>query len=462
MSADTPDQPRPRHGPESDSDQHPHPTEPAPRPAEPSVGAARVARSRPVPPRRRGRAPLPVAAAVAAGWAALLSYLPVVAILSVVRFAEDDRGFAHALQLGLASWLLGHGVPLTTSAGPMGLTPLALTLLAGWRVARAGVHVSRAIGARHRGTPGQALAAAGSVGLGYGLIGLLAAILLADGQPVVSPIDAGARLTIFGTLAALVGALPATGVLAGLLDQLPTVLRDATRTGLVAALLVLAAGAGAAGLAVATGGGEASDMLGAYRTGVAGQAGLTLICLGYAPNAAVWAASYLLGPGFAVGTDSVVRITEVSVGALPAVPIFAGLPHGPVEGIGVGLLAVPLIAGMTAGWLLARHARRHTRRERIPLAWSSLLLAALLAGPVAGVTLGVTALVSSGPLGSGRLAEIGPTSWQVAAVGTAVLAIGTLGGAAASHALTLGAPPKRGGRPVTSRAGGRPGQPGSR
>ena len=448
MSADTPEKPRPRHPPESDADRTPHAGEPGPRTASPGprtgepgsrtpdqrpgereprtggqpsrtdAAAQRSARTpgpRSAPARRRGRAPLPVAAAVAASWAALVSYLPVAVILGVVRFAEDDRGLAGALQLGLASWLLGHGVPLTTVTGPMGLTPLALTLLAGWRVARAGVHVSRAIGERHRGTPGQVLTVAASVGTGYGLLGLLAALLLADGAPAVPPVEAGIRLAIFGTLAALLGALPATGVLTLLLDQVPAVLRDALRTGLVAALLVLAAGAGATGLAVATGGGEASDMLGAYRTGVAGQAGLTLICLGYAPNAAIWATSYLLGPGFAVGADTVVRITEVSVGALPAVPLFAGLPRGPVEGVGVALLAVPLLAGMTAGWLLARHARRAVRRERTPPSWSSLLLAAVLAGPVAGGTLGVVASVSGGPLGSGRLAEIGPTSWQVAA-----------------------------------------------
>ncbi|MFC5945384.1 DUF6350 family protein, partial [Micromonospora harpali] len=131
-------------------------------------------------------------------------------------------------------------------------------------------------------------------------------------------------------------------------------LRDGVRTGLVAGLLLLGAVAGAAGLAVATGGGDAADMIGAYRTGVAGQAGITLVSLAYAPNATIWSVSYLLGPGFAVGVDTAVRTSEVSVGALPAVPLLAGLPSGPVDGYGAGLLAVPVLAGMAAWWLLAR------------------------------------------------------------------------------------------------------------
>ena len=56
---------------------------------------------------------------------------------------------------------------------------------------------------------------------------------------------------------------------------------------MVAALLVLAAGAAAAGTAIALSGREASAMHPEYRTGPAGQVGLTLLCLAYAPDLAV-------------------------------------------------------------------------------------------------------------------------------------------------------------------------------
>ncbi|WP_406072778.1 DUF6350 family protein [Micromonospora sp. NBC_01638] len=390
----------------------------------------------------RGRAPLPVAAAVAAGWAALTSYLPVAIVLGLVHLGADSTTLTSTLRTALAGWLLGHGVPIHTESGPLGLAPLALTVLALWRLTRAGVHVSRAIGARDSRSPRRALLAAGAVGIAYALLGALAAVLVGTGGPNVSPVRAGATFAVVGTLAALVGATRITAVTRLLHARMPGPVRDGIRAGLVAGLLLLGAGAGAAGLAVATGGGDAADMIGAYRTGVAGQAGVTLVSVAYAPNAAIWSASYLLGPGFAVGTDTAVRTSEVSVGALPAVPLLAGLPRGPVDGFGALLLAVPVLAGMVAGWLLARRVARLAGPERAPQRWAELLAPAALAGPVAGVLLGVAAAVSGGSLGAGRLAQVGPVGWQVGAVAAGVIAVGALLGAAATRMLTRAPAPE--------------------
>ncbi|WFE51855.1 DUF6350 family protein [Micromonospora sp. WMMD1155] len=387
----------------------------------------------------RGRAPLPVAAGVAAGWAALTSYLPVAIVLGLVQLGTDSTTLTGTLRTALAGWLLGHGVPLHTDSGPLGLAPLALTVLALWRLSRAGVHVSRAIGARDTRSPRRAMVAAGAVGVAYALFGVLAAVLIGTGGPEVSAIRAGATFAVVGTFAALVGAVRITAVTRVLVARIPGPVRDGVRTGLVAGLLLLGAGAGAAGLAVATGGGDAADMIGAYRTGVAGQAGITLVSVAYAPNAAIWSTSYLLGPGFAVGTDTAVRTSEVSVGALPAVPLLAGLPRGPVDGLGALLLAVPVLVGMVAGWLLARRVARLAGPERAPQRWAEVLTPAVLAGPVAGVLLGLAAAISGGPLGAGRLAQVGPVGWQVGGVATAVIAVGALLGAAATRALTRSA-----------------------
>ncbi|MEV6374372.1 cell division protein PerM [Micromonospora musae] len=421
MSSDTPEQTR-RSGAVAAADERP---------------AGRAAGRRVPAPRSdgspRSRAPLAVAAAVAAVGAALTSYLPVAVVLGLAQLTEDAGSPTGALRAGLTGWLLGHGVPLRTDAGPIGLAPLALTALVVWRLARAGVHVSRATGARGGRSPRQALVSAGTVGAGYALLGVLAALLTGG---AAAPLRAGVSFALLGTLAALVGAVRITGVARLFAERAPAVLRDGVRTGLVAGLLLLASGAGAAGLAVATGGGDAADMIGAYRTGVAGQAGIILISLAYAPNAMIWSTSYLLGPGFAVGADTAVRTSEVSVGALPAVPLLAGLPRGPMDGLGAGLLAVPVLAGMAAGWLLARRVLRLAAEDRTPSGWGSLLGPAAIAGPVAGVLLGVAAALSGGPLGGGRLAEMGPVAWQVGAVTTAVVAASALLGAAATRVLT--------------------------
>ncbi|MFE9653691.1 DUF6350 family protein [Micromonospora sp. NPDC006431] len=422
------------------------------RPAAGVAGGARpTGRARPAPrvpaPRSgegsRGRAPLPVAAGVAAGWAAVTSWLPVTLVLGLAQLSADAGSLPGALRVGAAGWLLGHGVPLGTSAGPLGLAPLALTALAVWRLTRAGVHVSRAIGARGGRSPRQALTAAVAVGIGYALLGAVAAIAVSAGGPQVSPVRAAVTFWIFGTGCALVGAARTTAVSVLLARRSPPPLRDGVRTGLVAGLLLLAAGAGAAGLSVATGGGDAADMIGAYRTGVAGQAGITLVSLAYAPNATVWSASYLLGPGFAVGSGTAVQVREVSLGALPAVPLLAGLPRGPMDGAGAGLLAVPVLAGMAAGWLLARRLLRAATDGRATVGWPALLVPAALAGPVAGALLGLAAALSGGPLGGGRLGEIGPVWWQVAGVATLVVAAGALLGAAATKTLAPTPTPSR-------------------
>lgn len=386
---------------------------------------------------------------MAAGWAAILSYLPIVLVMILAQVPGGSGTVGGAVRTSLAGWLLAHGVPLGTSAGPLRLAPLALALLAAWRVTRAGVHVTRAIGARNGGSAGKAFAAAGAVGIGYGGLGALAALAVRDGAVGASPVRSGLTLAVFGGLMALAGALRTTGVLDNAVDRTPALIRDGIRTGGVAALLVLAAGAGAAGLAVAIGGGEASDLIRAYHTGVPGQAGITLVSLGYAPNVAVWAASYLLGPGFAVGTETTIRTTEVTLGALPAVPLLAGLPSGPVDGLGAALLAVPVLAGMVAGWLLARRVLRQALPERsdgrlrpgdtpapAAVAWRPLLAAAALGGPVAGALLTLAAVASGGPLGGARMAQIGPVGWQVGLVATLVVMIGALLGAAAKRAVS--------------------------
>jgi hypothetical protein len=421
MRSPTPDQ----HGPGADDDVDlaTRPTVRLPRPRRANTPGA--------------RAPLAVAAGAAAFVATVTTCLPVVFAVWLARVTEGG-GFGAlgaAAKAGAGGWLLAHGVPIGTSTGTLGLVPLGLSVFIAWRAARAGVHACRAVGARG-GTPRQVALVAGCVGLAYGLIGAATALALDGAGLHVSPIRTFLTLTVVGAAAALVGGLRSTGALRFVVPRVHPVLRDGVRTGVVAAALVAGAGAAAAGLAVAFGGGDAGALLGAYRTGVAGQAGITVVSLAYAPNAAVWTAAYLLGPGFAVGVDTTVRATEVTVGGLPALPLVAGIPHGPVGGLGAVFLAVPVVAAMVAGWLLARRApRMHAGDAQRRHSWAGLLSAAAFGGPVAGVVLGAAAMTSAGPLGDGRLAQIGPVGWQVAAVAAAVVAVGATAGAAATRVL---------------------------
>ena len=372
----------------------------------------------------RSHAPLPLAATVAAAAAAVVSLAPVVLVVTLLRISDGaGLGLSAPVRVATAGWLLAHGVPLQAGTGVIGAVPLAVAALAAWRLARAGVHVTRALGARGSGSWRRALAAAGATGLAYGAIGLLITAAAAGPGWWTEPVRAGATMALFAFLAASYGSLRTTGAAAALSARLPRVVREGARTGVVAALLVLAAGAATAGIAVAIGGGGAADTVAAYRTGVAGQAGLTLVCLAYAPNLAVWAAAYLLGPGFAIGAGTVVRSSEVVLGPLPALPVFAGLPDGPLPSVGAALLTVPTIAGFAGGWLLARRVRAAS--GRLP----GMLVGAVVAGVLAAALLGLAAVASGGPLGAGQLATTGPPAWQVALVAGALVTPGTLLGA---------------------------------
>src|SRR5690606_6956961 len=81
---------------------------------------------------RRG-APLPVAAAVAAVLAAVVSFLPVAAVVQLLVTAEVGPSGVAPVRVAVAAWLLGHGVPLATPDGPVSVPPLALSVLAAWR-----------------------------------------------------------------------------------------------------------------------------------------------------------------------------------------------------------------------------------------------------------------------------------------------------------------------------------------
>lgn len=388
------------------------------------------------PPAKR-RAPVLVAALVTTLWASTVSYgVTLAAVALATGTGGDGSRIRVVFRFATAGWLLAHGVPLSTQGGPVRLMPLVITMLAAWRILRAGVHTARAIGARRSGSLRQVAVAGGAVALVCGLLGLAAALAIRGPDLSVSPLRALEVLGGFGLVAGATGALIESGMARRGAEAVSVAVRDGVRTGAVAALLILGAGAATAGTAIAVSGASAADMLAAYHTGFAGQAGLTALCLAYAPNLATWAAAYLIGPGFAVGTGTIVSAARVQLGALPAIPVLVGLPSSAVAGPAALLLGVPVAGGMTAGWLLVRRRMRQAADREAPApTWSGLLGAAGLAGPVAGLALGLVAAVSGGSLGAGRLAVTGPVGWQVALIGGGVVMLGTLIATSATYIL---------------------------
>jgi Family of unknown function (DUF6350) len=153
--------------------------------------------------------------------------------------------------------------------------------------------------------------------------------------------------------------------------------------------------------------------------GLLGGITLTAGQLAFLPNVVIWAAAWILGPGFAIGTGSSVTPLGTSLGPVPAIPMLGALPTGDLSFGFLGLL-VPILAGYLIGAMLRPRLVRALGddfRQR----W--LCAAGAGAGIVAGILLGLLAAVSSGSAGPGRLVEVGPNPLFVGLV--AALEIGT-------------------------------------
>jgi hypothetical protein len=151
---------------------------------------------------------------------------------------------------------------------------------------------------------------------------------------------------------------------------------------------------------------EMTDIYGVLGPGLIGGTLLSVVAIAYVPNAAIWAASYAIGPGFAVGAGTSVAPSGVFVGMIPSFPPFAALPSpGPAPAISLLALAVPFAAGVVGGVLTIR-ALPSAVGEAAPL-WG------FVCGVLTGGVFGFLAALSGGPVGGQRMAVMGPSAWQV-------------------------------------------------
>jgi hypothetical protein len=335
-------------------------------------------------------------------------------------------GLGGVLRTAGLLWLVAHHVGFSIrSVGRIGLLPLGLVALPGALLAMAGRWVVRSGGVtrlRHVGYAAIALA------FPYAL--LAGAIAVASRTPVASP-SLWQAVTAAFLLALVAGGLGAARGLAPwsrLANLMPARPRSIVMGMLGCVAVLTSAGAILAGGSLAVHLSQVRAASNALAPGPGGALLLLLAQLAYIPNAIVWAISYMLGPGFAFGTGTVVAPTGSALGAVPAFPMLAALPsgsapHGPAW-LPVVMLALPYVAGVFGGIVTVRIAPT-PMLEAAPL-WG------FAAGTAAGLLAGLTAAFSGGPLGDGRLAAVGPSGLQVGLV--AVLEIGVTAALAAGGA----------------------------
>ncbi len=165
----------------------------------------------------------------------------------------------------------------------------------------------------------------------------------------------------------------------------------------------------------------AANVLSELRLSTGEMVVFVVISLLVLPNATLFSASYLLGPGFMVGADTLVSPSLVVTGALPAFPLLAALPDsGPVPGWTVWLIAVPPLAAAVGAALAQR--RRPTVR------WEEGALRGCAGGVVAGLLLGWLAMLAGGAVGPGRMRFVDPLTFDVLVHAITALGIGGLVG----------------------------------
>jgi hypothetical protein len=369
---------------------------------------------------------LAVAAATAGVWAAAMGLVIVVigVLLVWTTAAHSGSSVVDPVRGSAWLWLYAHFGALALPSGPLGLLPLGFTALPAALLWRAGAGLARTFAIRDRTS---AAVATTALVASYAGLATLLAVLTAGGGVRAVPLRAFAGSALIA-LAAGGGAVVRTAGVGAAVTGRVGPAPAAVLAGAAAGLLTLAAGAAllAAG-ALALSLSDAADLHRALHPGLVGGVALFVAGVAAVPNALLWAAAYVVGPGFAVGTDTVVSPFAVSVGPVPAFPLLAALPDGaPPAPAAALVLAVPLAAAVVTGRLVGR--RLGARDVR----W--VAGAAAVAGGTAGLLLGLAAGVAGGPLGAARLAAVGPSAWQVALAAGLELAVGAAGTVAAGHA----------------------------
>jgi len=380
----------------------------------------------------RHRRPL-VLVGTLGGAAAAGALLTICLGLGVVGWFLADAG-AHgqprdALQVGALAWLMAHGSGVTVAGVTVTAVPLLLTFAAGWLVWRFGHHVGDSVSGHgpdaDRISDGErdwtVLVATGAFAAGYLVVtGLTLALAGTPETAPSAPRALGWALLLsllVGGSAVAVGsgraAIWATVVPAHLRAAAATcaaIVRTYLLVSLVALLVALALDLGTAANVVSglqLSGGETTVYL-----------GLSTLLV---PNATLFSGAYLLGPGFAVGAQTLVSPTVVVTGPLPAFPLLAALPDsGPTPAWTVWLVALPP--------LVAAYAAARAQRRRPTLRWDRGALRGCTGGVAAGLVLAVLAAASGGVVGPGRMQDVGPVGTDVLVHAVTALGIGGLVG----------------------------------
>ncbi|MDH2423891.1 DUF6350 family protein [Sphaerisporangium sp. TRM90804] len=376
------------------------------------------------------RRPLPVSGMLAAAWTlgvgiAVLTTITLIGWIAAPRGAFG-QGIPGVFRAACQVWLAAHHAGFAIPGGRIGLLPLGLMVLPATLLYRVALWMARDADLRLR-LPARlpkgstkdlanarrraqlVLIAQAGISLAAPYALLAGVIALVARNNLTQPFVGEALVSHF--LLAFVAGSAATARTIGpwrsMVRLIPQRPRSVVAGTGVALLTLLGGGLVLVLVAVATNLEQIQRLSEPLAPGFVGGLLLLLVQGLYLPNFVVWGMSYLSGPGFALGTGTLVAPTGVQLGTMPALPVLGALPGSGVTSPWLmSVLALPFLAGAIAGVVVARVAPT-PQFESAPL-WG------FVCGLATGLSAGLLAALASGPLGGARLSAVGPSAWEVA------------------------------------------------
>ncbi|WP_159085903.1 DUF6350 family protein [Aeromicrobium chenweiae] len=340
------------------------------------------------------------------------------AVLVLLARGVSDLSVTSVARASVRTWLvaMGSGIdagPVSIGLVPVGATLVCLAVVAGvasWIVSDP-LHDLAAFAASSAGA--------------YGVIAGLAATVTNAGGVDVSSVRAAVAAFVVGGLGAAIGSIRRHGDAERWWFTSSEDVRAVVRAAVPGVAAVLVSATAVVAVLLIRGVARGGDLWALLDPGPGGGIVLGLGSLLAVPTLVLWTTSVLLGPGFALGTDTSVDLTGAQLGQVPGFPLLAGLPSPgefPEWVFVLGL--VPLLAGVLCGWRLVPGTREGVLAR---------LALGCAAGALAGFALGVLVALSRGAIGPGRMADAGPPLLTPLLVAVPVMAVGGAIGAVLNH-----------------------------
>ena len=351
--------------------------------------------------------------ATAGGVAAAAATLLVCLAAGVIGWFLTDGG-AHGaprdgLRTGALGWLMAHGSGVRIEGVEVTAVPLGLTLLCVWSVWRVGNRVGVSVSGH--GPDAQAIAdgerdltvpvSTALFMTGY----VVAAVVVTSVAATAATAPSTAHVVLWSLVLCLV--VGGTAIAAGSgraaiwAAHLPSTVRAVAHVCRRVLVMWLTVSLGAFVLALVLDFSTAANVMSQLHAGAGGAVLVVVASLLILPNAVVFAGSYVMGPGFAVGTGTLVAPSAVVLGPLPAFPMLAALPDdGPTAGWTAWLIVLAPLAALLAAVLCQRRDPT-TRYEEGGVRGCA-------GGVAAGLVFGVVAALAGGSVGPGRMRDVAP------------------------------------------------------